>query len=102
MSTITLITSRQVKVCLFFNCEKKNHKTESNAIVRFLYPKEVKKAMWFDMITNKLFWIVLVLIFVIVVPKATLLPLLWAWLKKQLPLLIHFGVVGVSLLILSG
>lgn len=65
-------------------------------------PKEVKKAMWFDMITNKLFWIVLVLIFVIVVPKATLLPLLWAWLKKQLPLLIHFGVVGVSLLILSG
>lgn len=65
-------------------------------------PDQVKWPMWFDLITSKLLWVFLAVTLLILMPKASLLPLLWQWLKKQLPFLTLFGVVAVSLLALSG
>jgi hypothetical protein len=64
--------------------------------------KDTKGLMWFDMISCK-FWIVLVIILLFTIPKASLLPLLWIWVKKQAPFLILLVVAASWLqMLLSG
>jgi len=69
------------------------YKRDKNKVEISGEPKDIKGLMWLDMITSKL-WIVLVVILLFTVPKASLLPLLWQWVKKQLPFLILFVVVA--------
>lgn len=62
-------------------------------------PKDTKGLMWVDMITSKL-WIVLVIVLILTIPKASFLPLVWVWMKKQVPFMTL--CVGAAGLLLSG
>ena len=63
---------------------------------------DTKALMWFDMISSRL-WIILVIVLLFTIPKASFLPLLWEWLKKQAPFLILLLVVAPWLqMLLSG
>jgi hypothetical protein len=85
--------------------EKQNpvvYKRDKNKVEISGDPKDIKGLMWLDMITSKL-WIVLVIVLLFTVPKASFVPLLWEWIKKQTPFLILFVVVaGWLQMLLSG
>jgi hypothetical protein len=54
----------------------------------------VKWPMWVDMILTKLQWTLLVVLLLFIIPKASFLPVLWLLIKRTIPLLIFFVVVG--------
>lgn len=65
-------------------------------------PKDTKGLIWFDMICSKL-WIILVIVLLLTIPKASFLPLLWVWVKKKVPFMTLFVVVAAWLqMLLSG
>jgi len=66
-------------------------------------PEDVRRIMWFDLITSKLLWVVPVVIMLFIAPKASFIPMLCQWLKKQMSFLTLF-VVAVDCLkmLLSG
>jgi hypothetical protein len=59
-------------------------------------PNNTKWPMWFDLITNKVFWLGLVVIVVCILPKDDLIPTLLK-LLKLLPFMTLFVVVAVQL-----
>ncbi len=61
--------------------------------------KDVKVLIWTDMITSKL-WIILVIILQFTMPKASFLPVVWQWLKNQKLFMTPF--VAAAGLLLSG
>lgn len=64
---------------------------------------QIRNQVWFDLITSKLMWVALFIILLVIVPKASWLPLVWQWLKKQLPFLILLLVqVDFLQMLLSG
>jgi hypothetical protein len=66
-------------------------------------PENVKWPMWFDMISNTLRWLFLAIMLLIIVPRATFLPILVKWIKHLLPFLILFmAVVDYGQIFLSG
>lgn len=65
-------------------------------------PDQVKWPLWFDLVSHKLMWVVLVIVLLCVVPKVSWLPVLWQWAKRQMPLLSLLGVVVGCMLLLSG
>jgi hypothetical protein len=66
-------------------------------------PENVKWQIWFDLVANKLFWLLLVIILLVVLPKASFIPILLKWIKQQLPFMTLFVVaVGWIQLFLSG
>lgn len=57
-------------------------------------PKDIKGLIWFDMVSSRLkgtLWRGLLLF---TVPKASVMPLLWQWLKKQIPFMILLVVAA--------
>lgn len=75
------------------------YKREKNKVEISGDPKDIKGLMWVDMITSKL-WIVFMIVLLFTVPKASFIPLLWQWIKKQIPFLILFVVLAPWLLML--
>lgn len=75
------------------------YKREKNKVEISGDPKDIKGLMWVDMITSKL-WIVFMIVLLFTVPKASFIPLLWQWVKKQIPFLILFVVPAPWLLML--
>ena len=58
-------------------------------------PEEVRLPMWFDLISTRLVWIILIVVLLFTIPKLSWIPIVLQWLKKSLPLLIFFvGLVG--------
>jgi hypothetical protein len=60
-------------------------------------PNDVRHLMWFDLITSRLLWIVPIVILLFIAPKASFIPMLWQWVKKQVPFFTLF-VVAVDCL----
>lgn len=75
------------------------YKRDKNKVEISGDPKDIKGLMWLDMITSKL-WIVFMIVLLFTVPKASFIPLLWQWVKKQIPFLTVFVVVAPWLLML--
>lgn len=69
------------------------YKRDKNKVEISGDPKDIKGLMWLDIITSKL-WIVFIIVLLFTVPKASFIPLLWQWVKKQIPFLILFVVVA--------
>lgn len=66
-------------------------------------PGDVKKAVWFDLITKELRWLVPVVLLLFIAPKASFIPVLLKWLKNQLSGWIFLlALVGTDILVLSG
>jgi hypothetical protein len=64
---------------------------------------QIKNQVWFDLITSRLMWLVLIIVLLIIAPKTSWVPLVWQWLKKQIPLLILLLVqVDYLQVLLSG
>lgn len=61
---------------------------------------EVKWPMWFDLISTRLFWVVLVVILLCTVPQHSWIPIVWQWVKRQIPLLTLFVVAANFLMVL--
>lgn len=55
-------------------------------------PEDTKGLMWFDLISSRLIWIVLVVVLLFIAPKASFVPILWQWVKKQIPFMMLFVV----------
>ncbi len=60
------------------------YKREKNKVEISGDPADVKAAMWVDLIATHLWWIVMLIILLILVPKASIIPPVLQWLKKQL------------------
>lgn len=50
-------------------------------------PEQVKWQIWFDLVSSKILWLVLLIVLLSTVPKAGWLPVIWQWVKKHLFLL---------------
>lgn len=59
--------------------------------------EDTKGLMWFDLISSRLIWIVLVVVLLFVAPKASFVPILWQWIKKQIPFMMLFVVAATWL-----
>ncbi len=55
-------------------------------------PKDIKWPMWFDLVSSKVLWVLFVVALLFTVPKASIIPVLWQWVKKLLPFTIPFMV----------
>lgn len=53
---------------------------------------DVKAAIWFDLITNRLLWFALFIVSLFTVPKISWIPFLVEWIKEQVLLLIFLPV----------
>ncbi len=67
------------------------YKREKNKVEISGEPKDTKWLIWFDLISSK-FWIVPLIVLLFTIPKASFLPLVWVWVKKQVPFLTIFMV----------
>lgn len=66
-------------------------------------PSDVKWVMWFHFLTTTLPWLIICIVLLFTVPKASFIPLLWKWFTgKILTLLILFTALVDSSLLLSG
>lgn len=66
-------------------------------------PYDTKWPIWFDLVSSRLVKVIMTIIILIAVSRASLSPEILQWLKKLLPLLIFFVVVPVTaILFLSG
>ena len=65
------------------------------------HPDDVRKLAWFDMLFTKSLWLVITLILLFILPKASLIPVLWKYIKGKF-FLIPLLVLVDSLLSLSG
>lgn len=63
-------------------------------------PSDVKWAMWFDLISSSIRWVVLAVIVWCCVPHGSWMPVVWQWIKRQLPFLILF-MAADSIFLLS-
>ena len=65
--------------------------------------EKIKWLILIDQIKTELRWMVPVLILVVILPKASLIPILFKWIKQQLPFMILFvAVVDWAQILLSG
>lgn len=55
-------------------------------------PKDIKWPMWFDLVSSRVLWVLFVVALLFTVPKASIIPVLWQWVKKLLPFTIPFMV----------
>lgn len=60
-------------------------------------PKDVKSLIWFDMISSRLKGTLWGGVLLFSVPKASILPLLWQWIKRQMPFMMLFVVTAAWL-----
>ncbi len=51
-------------------------------------PEDTKGLMWFDLVSSRMIRIVLVVVLLYIAPKASFVPILWQWVKKQIPFMI--------------
>jgi hypothetical protein len=85
--------------------QKKNitYKRERNKVEISGEPNDVKWAMWFDLLSNRLVWLLLLLILLCTVSKTHIVPMLWQLLKSSLPFMILLVVAtGWLQIFLSG
>ena len=90
-------------------------KRRRNANKQFTYLREkgkvkitgdqdaVKWPMWFDLVTTRFVWIILVVVLLLTIPKASFIPVLWQIIKNSESLSTLFVVVKDFLkMLLSG
>lgn len=67
-------------------------------------PKDIKWAIWFDLISSRFLGLVVFIILLIGVPNISFVPAVWQWIKKQFPFMTLFGVAAGHwlLMLLSG
>ena len=65
--------------------------------------KQVKWQIWFDLISSRLLWVIVIIVLACTLPKTAWVPALWQWLKKYLLLLTPLLVAADFLMMrLSG
>jgi len=47
-------------------------------------PDQIKWQVWFDLVSSRLFWVILVVVLLCTIPKVSWMPLLWQLGKKML------------------
>jgi hypothetical protein len=47
------------------------------------HPNDVKWLMWFDLISSRLLWIMLILVLLLTLPKASILPVIIKWVERN-------------------
>ncbi len=55
-------------------------------------PKDIKWPIWFDLVSSRVLWVLFVVALLFTVPKASIIPVLWQWVKKLIPFMIPFMV----------
>lgn len=65
--------------------------------------EQVKWLILIDQISNVLRWLIPIIILLVVLPRASLIPILLKWIKQQLPFMILFvAVADWAQILLSG
>lgn len=75
------------------------YRREKNKVEISGDPEQVKKHIWFDQYSRFAFVIAAAILLAIILPKASWLPFVWQWLKRQIPLLI---LLVVQVILSSG
>lgn len=65
------------------------------------HPDDVKRLAWVDMLLTKGLWLVFIIILLIIVPKASFVPVILKYIKDKLFLILLLALAGYSLM-LSG
>lgn len=78
------------------------YKRDKNKVEISGEPENVKWPILYDQLNNTLLWLVPVIILLIVLPKASLIPLILKWVKKSTFLNLFTVLVGFAQLFLSG
>ena len=82
---------------------KITYKRDKNKVEISGEAQDVKAPMWFDLICNKLLWLIPLIVLLFMAPRESFVPALLQWLKNKLPSLIFFAApVGYAMLSLSG
>ncbi len=79
------------------------YKREKNKVEISGDPADVKRPMWFDLISSRLLWLVPLAWLLWKLPEVSWLPVVMKWLKHKLYLMILIAVQGSCILLsLSG
>ena len=71
------------------------YKREKNKLEINGNPKDVKWPMWVDIISNKVFRLLCIILLLCIIPKEGIIPYLWKIIKLYLSSLIPFVVLEV-------
>ncbi|HWK02978.1 MAG TPA: hypothetical protein VNS58_05080 [Puia sp.] len=69
-----------------------SYKRDKNKVEINGDPDDIKGVMWFDLISSRL-WGVLPIVLLFVLPKGSVMLMLWQWVKKSMFLFILFAVM---------